>query len=48
MNGYGGSSNKLGNEDAIYEFLDSYHEETGMPKITSLHMYRHEASDPLD
>lgn len=48
IDGYGGSSNKLDSEDSIYGFLDAYPEKIGMTKITSPHVYRHEAGDPLD
>ncbi len=48
MDGYGGSNNKLDSEDFVYEFLDSYPKEIEMTKITSPHVYRHEASNPLD
>ena len=48
IDGYGGNSNKLDNEDSIYGFLDAYPEKIGMTKISTPHVYRHEAIDTID
>ena len=48
IDGYGGDSDSLGNEELIYEFLGDYPDRIGMTRISPPQVYTYRGQKPTD
>lgn len=48
IDGYGGDSDSLGNEELIYEFLGDYPDRIGMTRISPPQVYTYRGKKPTD